>query len=49
MKEKITKRIAELNLNLQTAEANADWDLFEYIEGARDAYEVVLNWMEEEK
>ena len=49
MKERLTERIAELNLDLQTAEAKGEWDLYDYTEGARDAYEVMLNWMEEQK
>ena len=47
MKEKIVTRISELRELLN--EQGEDYSDSDYIEGAIDAYEIVLQMMEEEK
>ena len=49
MKKKITARLKELRASMARAEKRESWSEVDYLEGLVDAYEIVLQMMEEEK
>jgi hypothetical protein len=49
MKDKITTKVKELRSSMSSAESRESWSEYDYLEGLVDAYEIVLQMMEEEK
>lgn len=49
MKEQITIKVKELRGQMASAERTESWSQYDYLEGLVDAYEIVLQMMENEK